>query len=118
MVQLTKDEIIKMKNAFNERRLHLVKLINTIEGVSCIQPDGAFYVMMNISEIIGKKFGETVIDTVDTMCELLLSEVKLALVPGTGFGAPDYVRWSYATSMDNIVEGVERLKKFLAAAEF
>ena len=108
-----KDEIIKMKNAFNERRLHLVKLINTIDGVSCIQPDGAFYVMMNISGIIGKKFGETVIDTVDTMCELLLSEVKLALVPGTGFGAPDYVRWSYATSMENINEGIRRLTLFI-----
>ena len=108
-----KDEIFKMKEAFNERRLHLVKLINTIDGVSCIQPDGAFYVMMNISGIIGKKFGETVIDTVDTMCELLLSEVKLALVPGTGFGAPDYVRWSYATSMENINEGIRRLTLFI-----
>lgn len=108
-----KDEIATMKQAFFERRNHLVDLINGIDGVSCIKPNGAFYVMMNISKILGKKYNDVVIDTVDTLCEMLLSEVKLALVPGTGFGAPDYVRWSYATSMENISEGLERLKKFL-----
>jgi len=48
------------------------------------------------------------------LCDMLLTEVKLALVPGTGFGAPDYVRWSYATSMENIDEGISRLKKFIS----
>ena len=112
-----KDEIQIMKNAFFERRNHLVDLINGIEGVSSIKPDGAFYVMMNVSGLFGKKYKDTVISDVDTLCELLLSEVKLALVPGTGFGAPNYVRWSYATSMDTIVDGIERLKKFLHAAD-
>ena len=108
-----KDEIQIMKNAFFERRNHLVELINGIEGVSSIKPDGAFYVMMNVSGLFGKKYKDTVISDVDTLCELLLSEVKLALVPGTGFGAPNYVRWSYATSMDNINEGIKRLKIFI-----
>ena len=88
-------------------------LINGIEGVSSIKPDGAFYVMMNVSGLFGKKYKDTVISDVDTLCELLLCEVKLALVPGTGFGAPNYVRWSYATSMDNINEGIKRLKIFI-----
>lgn len=109
-----KDEIAKMKQAFFERRNHLVDLINGIDGVSCIKPNGAFYVMMNISDILGKKYNGVVVDTVDTLCEMLLSEVKLALVPGTGFGAPNYVRWSYATSMDNINEGIKRLKDFIS----
>lgn len=108
-----KDEIEIMKNAFFERRNHLVDLINDIDGVSSIKPDGAFYVMMNVSGLFGKKYQDTVISDVDTLCELLLSEVKLALVPGTGFGAPNYVRWSYATSMDNINEGIKRLKEFI-----
>ena len=108
-----KDEIQIMKNAFFERRNHLVDLINGIEGVSSIKPDGAFYVMMNVSGLFGKKYKDTVISDVDTLCELLLCEVKLALVPGTGFGAPNYVRWSYATSMDNINEGIKRLKIFI-----
>ncbi len=108
-----KDEIYKMKDAFFERRNHLVDLINKVDGVSCIKPDGAFYVMMNISSLLGKKFEDKVIDTVDTLCDLLLSEVKLALVPGTGFGAPDFVRWSYATSMENINEGIRRLTLFI-----
>jgi len=108
-----KDEIKIMKNAFFERRNHLVELINGIEGVSSIKPDGAFYVMMNVSGLFSKKYKDTVISDVDTLCELLLCEVKLALVPGTGFGAPNYVRWSYATSMDNINEGIKRLKIFI-----
>lgn len=108
-----KDEIMKMKEAFCERRNHMVKLINDIEGVSCIMPDGAFYIMMNIEKLIGKSYNGKVIDNVDTLCDMLLTEVKLALVPGTGFGAPDYVRWSYATSMANIDEGLKRLNKFI-----
>ncbi len=108
-----KDEIYKMKEAFFERRNHLVELINKVDGVSCVKPDGAFYIMMNISSLLGKKFEDKVIDTVDTLCDLLLSEVKLALVPGTGFGAPDFVRWSYATSMENINEGIRRLTLFI-----
>lgn len=109
-----KDEIFKMKEAFFERRNHLVSLINDIEGVSCIKPNGAFYVMMNISGLLGKSYNGTVVENVDTLCELLLSEVKLALVPGTGFGAPNYVRWSYATCMENINEGIKRLSAFIS----
>ena len=112
-----KDEIAVMKAAFNERRDHLVDLINNIEGVSCVKPDGAFYVMMNISKILDKKYKGEKIDNCDNLCELLLSEVKLALVPGTGFGAPNFVRWSYATSMDNINEGIKRLSAFINELE-
>lgn len=108
-----KDEIYKMKAAFEERRNHLVELINEIEGVSAIKPHGAFYVMMNIAKLINMSYNGKVIADVDMLCDLLLEEVKLALVPGTGFGAPNYVRWSYATSMDNINEGIRRLKSFI-----
>ena len=108
-----KDEIIKMKNAFKERRDYMVDLINAIDKVSARKPSGAFYIMMNIEKLIGKSYNGKVISDVDILCDMLLDEVKLALVPGTGFGAPSYVRWSYATSKENITEGIARLKRFI-----
>ena len=74
--------------------------------------------MMNIDELIGKTMYGTTIHNADDFAQLFLDVAKVAVVPGTGFGVDNYVRWSYATSMDNIVEGIERLKKFLQAAEF
>lgn len=109
-----KDEIYKMRDAFKNRRDLMLKLINETDLVSARKPAGAFYVMMNIKDVLGKSYNGKVINDVDELCELLLSEVKLALVPGKGFGAPNHVRWSYATSEDNIREGISRLKKFLS----
>ena len=107
------DCVEEMKKAFVERRNYMVERINKIDGVSCIKPNGAFYVMMNISKVLGNTYYGTKVNTADEFCELLLEKAKLALVPGTGFNAPDYVRWSYATSMENINEGLTRLEKFL-----
>ena len=112
-----KDEIAKMKKAFSERRDYMIDLINGIDGVSARKPSGAFYIMMNIEKLIGRKYNGKVVSDVDVLCNMLLDEVKLALVPGTGFGAPNYVRWSYATSIENITEGILRLKKFISAFE-
>ena len=102
-----------MRQAFERRRNYMVERMNQIEGVSCIQPHGAFYVMMNIEKLVGKEFHGTVIRDADDFGNLFLKYGKVAVVPGTGFGAPDFVRWSYATSMENIKEGLDRLEKFL-----
>ena len=102
-----------MKKAFEERRNYMVERMNQIEGVSCIKPEGAFYVMMNISKLVGKELFGHVIKDADDFGNLFLKYGKVAVVPGTGFGAPDFVRWSYATSMENIKEGLDRLEKFL-----
>ena len=91
----------------------MVEAINEINGVSCINPHGAFYIMMSIKELIGKTLYGEVINNADDFANLFLEKEKVALVPGTGFGAPEYVRWSYATSMDTIVEGIQRLRNFL-----
>ncbi|MCX7715352.1 MAG: pyridoxal phosphate-dependent aminotransferase [Clostridia bacterium] len=103
----------EMKKAFVARRNYMVDRINKIDGVSCLKPQGAFYIMMNISKLKGKNFYGYNIDSAHTLSEALLEVAKLALVPGEGFGAGDYVRWSYATSMENIKEGLDRLEKFL-----
>lgn len=107
------EEIKMMKEHFKNRRDYMVDTINSIEGVSCKKPQGAFYIMMNISKLKGKTFYGKLINTSDDFAEILLDVAKVAVVPGSGFGADDFVRWSYATSMENITEGLLRLKKFL-----
>lgn len=109
-----KEEIETMKKAFVERRNYMVERINSIEGVSCKKPNGAFYVLMNITKIKGKTIAGKVINTSDDFAELFLQEAKVAVVPCSGFGNDDFVRWSYAVSMDTIREGLDRLEKFLA----
>ena len=110
----SQETVDEMRRAFEERRNYMVDRMNSIEGVSCIKPEGAFYVMMNIEKLIGKELHGTVIRDADDFGNLFLKYGKVAVVPGTGFGAPNFVRWSYATSMENIQEGLNRLEKFLA----
>ena len=109
-----KDELDVMLKAFDERRKYMVERINNVEGVSCTAPDGAFYVMMNIEKLIGKTIAGKVINSADDFSEIFLSEELVAVVSGVGFEAPNYVRWSYATSKENICEGIDRLEKLLS----
>ena len=108
------DEVETMKKAFEERRNYIVERMNQIPGVSCIMPEGAFYVMMNLEQLIGKTIHGVEITNDDVFADAFLKYGLVAVVPGSGFGAPNFVRWSYATSMDNIKEGLARLEKFLA----
>ena len=107
------ETVEEMRKVFEERRNYMVDRINSIAGVSCRKPEGAFYVMMNIKEVFGREICGKVINTSDDFCEVLLENSLVALVPGSGFGIEGYVRWSYATSMENIKEGLDRLEKFL-----
>ena len=108
------DTVETMRQAFEARRNYMVDRVNSMELVSCLKPEGAFYIMMNIRKVFGKKCGDVVIDSCDTFASQLLEKGLVAVVPGSGFDAPDYVRWSYATSLENIKEGMDRLEKFLA----
>ena len=103
-----------MRDEFALRRNYIVERMNKIDGVSCLNPEGAFYVMMNIEKLIGRKFGEVEITDSDSFAKAFLEQGLVAVVPCSGFGAPNFVRWSYATSMENIREGLDRLEKFLA----
>lgn len=107
------DSIEEMRVAFEARRDFMVQRMNQIPGVSCIKPEGAFYVMMNVRKMFGKELFGTVITDCDVFGSLFLKYGKVAVVPGTGFGAPDFIRWSYATSKENIAAGLDRLEKFL-----
>lgn len=103
-----------MRQAFEERRNYIVQRMNQIDGVSCIKPEGAFYVMMNIEKLLGKKICGESINSSDDFSSAFLKHGLVATVPCSGFGSPNFVRWSYATSMDNIKAGLDRLEAFLS----
>ena len=107
----TLNEMIK---AFKERRDFMVEKINSIENLSCLKPQGAFYVMVNISKLIGKTINGKVINNSIDLADYLLDDAKVAVVPGIGFGNDKYIRLSYATSLDNIKEGLDRIEKAIA----
>lgn len=107
-------EIEKMRLAFEKRRTLMTDLVNGIDGISCILPKGAFYIMVNITKIFGKKCGAKIINNSMDFSDLLLSEEKVAVIPGAGFGTDDFIRLSYATSEENIIKGLDRIKDFIS----
>ncbi len=107
------DCVEEMRRAFEERRNYIVERMNGIGGVSCLKPEGAFYVMMNVEKLIGKTIHGSQIQTSKDFCTAFLKDGLVAAVPGEGFGTPGFVRWSYSTSMENIEKGMDRLAAFL-----
>ncbi|MBS1120339.1 MAG: aminotransferase class [Deltaproteobacteria bacterium] len=109
------DCVATMRKAFDERRLEMLKLLRAIPGVTCREPKGAFYAFPDLSKFVGKRSPEgSVLDDDVQLCDWLVEVGKVAVVPGSGFGAPGFVRLSYATGMPNIKDGVGRLAKALA----
>lgn len=100
---------------FAKRREYMVERVNNIKGLSCRTPQGAFYVMANVKSLIGKTIGGEVIEDDLQLAALLLDKAHVAAVPGAAFGAAGYMRLSYATSMEKIKEGLDRIDKFINA---
>ena len=106
-------ELPMMVEEFDRRRLLLCDGINAIDGLSCRYPEGAFYVLMNIKGVIGKKYrGEPILDSM-TFARLLLEAYHVAVVPGVAFGCEGYARLSYATGRERISEGLRRMAAFV-----
>lgn len=105
------DQIAVMKQEFEKRRDYIVTRLNKIKGISCFMPQGAFYAFPRIKKLFGKKYGDKTITCSDDFAKYLLETVKVAVVPGEGFGADGYMRLSYATSMDNIQKGLDRIEQ-------
>ena len=110
-----KEEIEEMRRIFDYRRAKLLKLIAEMDGVSAVEPDGAFYVMLVVGGLYGKKYGDKVIDGSVAFADALLDGEKVATIPGVSFGADDCVRLSYALSDADIDEGLARIKRFVEA---
>ncbi|CAB1243916.1 pyridoxal phosphate-dependent aminotransferase [Clostridium sp. MT-14] len=106
-------QIENMVGEFKKRREYMIKKIDAIEGLSCLKPEGAFYVMLNISKTFGKTINGQKIENSLEFSNLLLEKEKVAVVPGLGFGIDGYVRLSYATSMENIKKGLDRIEQFV-----
>lgn len=104
------DTVETMRQAFEARRDYMVREMNAIEGISCLKPEGAFYVMMNISGLVGKTIRGKLIRNADDFADVFLKEGLVCVVPCTSFGDNMFVRWSYAVSMGEIQEGLKRLR--------
>ena len=107
----------EMGVAFDRRRKLMVKMLNEIPGVSCPTPTGAFYVYPSVKGILGKEIRGKRPQTSAELATLILEEVEVAAVPGEAFGPSGYLRFSYATSDEDIVEGITRVQKLLGEAK-
>lgn len=108
------ESIFSAVNEFLKRRNYIVERLNTIKGISCLRPQGAFYVFPNISEFFGKVFDGQEIKDSFSFVQILLEKAKVAVVPGAAFGADGFIRLSYATSMENIIKGLDRVEEFVS----
>ena len=108
------DAVREMGVAFNRRRKLIVELLNDVPGFSCPTPQGAFYVYPSVKGALGKTIRGKVANTSAELATIILDEVEVAAVPGEAFGPSGYLRFSYATSDEDIVEGIGRIKKLLS----
>ena len=105
----TQDFILERSNSFKERRNFVVDSLNNIKGISCLSPEGAFYVFPNCKKLLNKK---TKLKTDKDFVEKLLEKAEVAVVQGSAFGLDGYFRISYATSMENLKKAMQRIKTF------
>ena len=105
----TQDFIKVRAKSFKERRNFVVSSLNKIEGLSCLEPEGTFYVFPNCKNLLNKK---TKLRTDTDFVQKLLEQANVAVVQGSAFGLPGYFRISYATSMENLKKSMERIKSF------
>jgi aspartate aminotransferase len=106
--------VATMREAFDRRRQTMVRMLNEIAGVECPEPTGAFYAYPSVKGVLGREVGGRTPTTSAELAEVILDEAEVAVVPGEAFGAPGYLRLSYALGDDDLVEGVGRIQKLLS----
>lgn len=110
-------EVDEMVARFARRRLAMIERISDFQRAYCVIPDGAFYAMLYVKDSYGKKFDNRVITDSTSFAETLLEAAKVAVIPGAAFGADDCVRLSYSLSMEEMLEGLDRIDAFLMSLE-
>ena len=111
------DDVAMMRAAFDRRRLTITSMLNDIEGVVCVEPEGAFYAYPSVKGLLGRSLrGQRPASSAE-LAEICINEAKVAVVPGEAFGAPGYFRMSYALGDDDLVEGVSRLATLFGEAQ-
>ncbi|NCO36424.1 MAG: aspartate aminotransferase [Armatimonadetes bacterium CG2_30_59_28] len=113
-LEQSRDFVNMMVEAFDQRRRRITELLNDIPGLTMDLPEGAFYAFANASGVMGKTFNGVTVNNSGELSGYLLDHAKVAVVPGNGFGLDTHIRLSYATSMENIEEGLRRIKEALA----
>jgi aspartate/methionine/tyrosine aminotransferase len=111
------DDVMMMRAAFDRRRRTIYRMLNEIDGVVCVEPEGAFYAFPSVKGMLGRSLRGKRPATSAELAELAINEAKVAVVPGEAFGAPGYFRLSYALGDDDLVEGVSRLAALFAEAQ-
>ena len=107
----------EMRIAFDQRCKYMFKRIKAIPYLDALEPQGTFYLFVSVAETVNKMFEGQLISGSDDFASLLLKNRKVAVVPGTGFGAPNHIRLSFATSMENIIVGLDRIEAFINELE-
>ena len=110
----SQDSVFAMRDVFEQRRNYIVARINSINGVSCRKPDGAFYIMLNIEKLIGRRLGGRIINNSDDFSIAFLESGHVAVVSCSGFGCENFIRLTYAVSMETIESGMDRLERFIS----
>ncbi|MEX2269369.1 MAG: pyridoxal phosphate-dependent aminotransferase [Acidimicrobiia bacterium] len=105
--------VAEMRTAFERRGRTMHEMLSSIPGVACLEPQGAFYCFPSFAGVIGQKIAGRTVDTALELCEVLLDEARVAIVPGEAFGAPGYARLSFALGDDDLAEGLERIATLL-----
>jgi aspartate/methionine/tyrosine aminotransferase len=103
------DDVAMMRSAFQRRGAEMHRLLSAIPGVTCLEPQGAFYCFPNVSGLLGRPLGGSDANTTLELADLVLTEAKVAFVPGEAFGTPGYARFSFALGDDDIAEGISRI---------
>lgn len=109
----SQDSIKEMVAEFEKRKEYMISKIDSMKNVSCIKADGAFYIMLKVSHFYGMKNNDKEIKNSIDFSSELLEDKNVAVVPGIGFGLDEYIRLSYANSMDNIKQGLDRIESFM-----
>jgi aspartate/methionine/tyrosine aminotransferase len=109
------DDVVMMRTAFARRGVDMHAMLSAIEGVSCMEPQGAFYCFPNVKGLLGRPYGGVVANTTLELADIVLDQVKVAFVPGEAFGAPGYARFSFALGDADLAEGIRRFADFVSS---
>ena len=107
------DDVVTMRAAFERRGTTMYRMLNDIEGVTCIEPQGAFYCFPNVGGLLGREIAGQVASNTLELADIMLDTAQVAVVPGEAFGAPGYLRLSFALGDDELIEGITRMAELL-----
>lgn len=107
------ETVVTMRTEFNKRREYMYNRVRNIPLISALEPKGAFYLFIDISEVLNKKYKDEEVDNVDKLAKILIEDYSVAVIPCEDFGFDDHIRLSYAISIEQIEKGLERIEKFV-----